>query len=159
LPGRARAAHETTIISDATGEAATSSLEGWDEVQAHKGLAFRCASEREAGDPDLSLPAEAPAIPYTAAHEGLEVFGAVAESVSQEEARAFCEQIEAPDASGESRGDWRLPTSGELLRLAPVFRGPGPFWTLDGSMVQDGEAWMEIDAKPDEALIARCIRG
>ena len=138
---------------------ATMTVEGWDEVHAHASLSFRCAADRREEDPQLSLPEAAPEIPYTAAHDGLQVFGAVAEAVSQAEAKAFCGLLTAPDTAGETQDDWRLPTRAELLRLAPVFRGPGPFWTRDGGMQQEGMAWVQIEAKPDEALIARCIRG
>ena len=159
LPGRARAAFDATIESKVTDAPATMTVEGWDEVHAHASLSFRCAADRREEDPQLSLPEAAPEIPYTAAHDGLQVFGAVAEAVSQAEAKAFCGLLTAPDTAGETQDDWRLPTRAELLRLAPVFRGPGPFWTRDGGMQQEGMAWVQIEAKPDEALIARCIRG
>lgn len=159
LPGRARAAFAHSVISEATDAPATSTLEGWDEVHTHRALSFRCAADRGVDDPDLSLPAEPPQIPYASAHEGLEVFGAVAEAVSQQEALKFCELLEASGSKGEHRADWRLPTRKELLALEPVFRGPGPFWTVDGGMVQKEQAWMSLRAEPQEALIGRCIRG
>lgn len=97
---------------------------------------------------------------------GLSIFGGVAEAVSFEEAERFCQVLAVPH-DGETVADWRLPTLDEVRTIADAFRGPGPFWTKDGAVVQRGEGtrplpddpWQPEDATSNEALAARCVRG
>jgi hypothetical protein len=90
-----------------------------------------------------------------------EIFGGVAEAVSRSEAASFCEQLRVPTAAGIFE-DFRLPTRDEIQLVADSFRGPGPFWTVDGAVIQTGGAdgaWIAHEVPEDAALLARCIRG
>jgi hypothetical protein len=65
----------------------------------------------------------------------LQIFGGVAEAVTQDEARRFCANLEVPDGTGGALLGWRLPEQLELPTLAGSFRGPGPFWAEEGAVV------------------------
>ncbi len=146
-----------------------STLEGWAEVAQHPNLGFRCAADLSAGrDTPLRVPAPTAVIPFTRSEGTLELFGGVAEAVTMSEATRFCEVLTVgPEETALT--DWRLPTQAEVESIAEVFRGPGPFWTQDGPIVQDdGTAypaadapWVSLDVENAEAaaLAARCVRG
>lgn len=144
-------------------------LEGWAELAQHPALGFRCAADLLPGrDTALTVPAATATIPFTRSEGALEIFGGVAEAVSQAEARRFCELLAVPGPDPSSpRTGWRLPTHAEVVAIAASFRGPGPFWAEDGAVAQeDGTSnpgadapWVTIDAAADEALAARCVRG
>ncbi len=128
-------------------------------------LGFRCVADLEPGEPSLVVPALAAEIPLANAG-GIEIFGGVAESVDQAEAKAFCDRLTLSSVEG-TLDDWRLPTFEEVQANAQFFRGPGPFWTSDGAATQhDGSGkrpeidapWTREDAKPSEPLAARCVR-
>jgi hypothetical protein len=55
-----------------------------------------------------------------------------------------------------------------VVAIKEFFRGPGPFWLVDGAATQhDGSGkrpepdapWTREDPKPSEPLAARCVRG
>ncbi len=131
-------------------------MEGWRAFEHHPMLGFRCAQNRAPGDLEFTVPAVASTIPTTGVDGHLEFFGGVAESVSSSEASRFCKNLTVED-----NRDWRLPSFAEI-KGATKFRGPGPFWTTDGAVEQTqsgAEApWEAIEVKPNEALLARCVR-
>jgi hypothetical protein len=96
----------------------------------------------------------------------LQIFGGVAEAVTQAEARRFCAGLRVPDGSGPPLTGWRLPLRAELGELAPSFRGPGPFWGEDGAVAQLSDQtptppdapWEAFEAGADVPLLARCVR-
>lgn len=145
------------------------SLEGWAEIAEHPNLGFRCAADLTPGrDTPLRVPAATAVIPLTRSEGTLELFGGVAEAVTMSEAQRFCELLTVgPEETALT--DWRLPTQAEVERIAEVFRGPGPFWTQDGPIVQDdGTAYptadapwvaLDVDDAESTALLARCVRG
>jgi hypothetical protein len=124
-------------------------------------LGFRCAADRRAADPTYTLAVEPPGVPLLRPSGVHEIFGGVAEAVSRSEAASFCEQLRVPTAAGIFE-DFRLPTRDEIQLVADSFRGPGPFWTVDGAVIQTGGAdgaWIAHEVPEDAALLARCIRG
>lgn len=130
-------------------------------------VGFRCAGDVEDGADALKIPVDAPDVPPFRESESisLSVFGGVAEAVDRREAAAFCDKLRVPSEAGVLEG-WRLPTLGEVKSLTDVFRGPGPFWIVEGAAAQKGEGkrpvptdpWAIIDADPGESLAARCVR-
>ena len=130
-------------------------------------IGFRCAGDLAQGTEPLKIPADAPEVPPFRASEkaSLAVFGGVAEAVDRREAAAFCDKLRVPSDAGVLEG-WRLPTLGEVQSLTDVFRGPGPFWIVEGAAAQKGEGlrpvptdpWAIVDAAPGESLAARCVR-
>lgn len=128
-------------------------------------LGFRCAADLGSDTPSLRVPAQAPELPISRAHDKYEVFGGVAEAVDRDEADAFCSNL-VVRVRGQSFEDWRLPTFAELQTVAPVMRGPGPYWLADGAAIQKNaedksikpdDPWLEETADPQEPLAARCI--
>ncbi|MEZ4385280.1 MAG: SUMF1/EgtB/PvdO family nonheme iron enzyme [Nannocystaceae bacterium] len=146
-------------------------LEGWVEIAQHPNLGFRCAADLLDGrDTPLRVPAATATIPFTRdAGSGLDVFGGIAEAVSKAEAERFCELLAVPGPGDAPLTGWRLPTTAEVLAIADSFRGPGPFWTADGAVIQAGDTpvilpdapWttLEVDDPSAAALAARCVRG
>lgn len=143
-------------------------LEGWSELAQHERLGFRCAADLQAGrDTVLTLPAPTATIPFTRIEGDLELFGGVVEAVSKAEAVRFCELLALGSKDSPITG-WRLPTFAEVQHIADVFRGPGPFWTADGAVVQDDGTtspaadapWTELPVNDPNttALAARCVR-
>jgi formylglycine-generating enzyme required for sulfatase activity len=129
-------------------------------------LGFRCANDLAEGETPLLVPSIAAPIPILAG-QGLQIFGGVAESVDREEAAKFCEHVKITDTSPPF-DDFRLPTLEEVVSIKEFFRGPGPFWLVDGAATQhDGSGkrpepdapWTREDPKPSEPLAARCVRG
>jgi formylglycine-generating enzyme required for sulfatase activity len=129
-------------------------------------VGFRCAADLGPEDPVLTVPAPAPRVPSTQSVGELWVFGGVAEVVDRSEAAAFCAALRVEE-DGRTLGAWRLPTAQEIETVSRLFRGPGPFWTADGAVVQKGppgstrirptDPWVEAPADPGEPLAARCI--
>ena len=141
-------------------------LEGWLTPGVGPKVGFRCVADLGAGDVPLTVPATVAQVPLFRAEAGFQIFGGVAEAVTQDEARRFCAGLQAPDLAGNAVGGWRLPTQMELPVLSPSFRGPGPFWAEDGAVVQVSETtpmppdapWMAHIVPPEAALLARCVR-
>jgi hypothetical protein len=146
-------------------------LEGWVEVAQHPNIGFRCAADlMEGRDTRLRVPAATATVPFTRdAGNGLDIFGGIAEAVSKPEAERFCELLAIPGPGDDRVTGWRLPTTAEVQAIADVFRGPGPFWTADGAVIQDSGTpvvlpntpWtpLAIEDPSAEALAARCVRG
>lgn len=141
-------------------------LEKWVVAGIGPKLGFRCVAERAADEVALKVPAPAATVPLYRVQGDLQIFGGVAEVVSQAEARRFCASLQVPDGSGPMLTGWRLPLRGELPALAPSFRGPGPFWGEDGAVAQLSEEtptpadapWEAFEAAVDTPLLARCVR-
>lgn len=130
-------------------------------------VGFRCAGTVDAGAEPLEVPEEAPEVPLVRdVVGGRQIFGGVAEVVARDEAEAFCDVLQV-SWRGETLDDWRLPTLAEIQSAADDYRGPGPFWTVEGAAVQRGlgarplpaDPWIAETATDDEPLAARCIRG
>lgn len=129
-------------------------------------LGFRCAGDVDPKEAPLKVPAEPPQVPFVhAASADLQVFGAVAEAVDRTEADAFC-QAASVSWKGETLDDWTVPTLVQVQSIAESFKGPGPFWTVDGAAAQQGagqrpvptDPWV-LQALPDSAaLTVRCVR-
>jgi formylglycine-generating enzyme required for sulfatase activity len=125
-------------------------------------IGFRCAADLGADVEVLQVPAKPAPIPWVWTVGELTLFGGVAEAVDRDEAAAFCDKLKV-DAEGRTWTEWRLPTIAEVLAIAESFRGPGPFWAADGAVVQVKQeppakpTWEPEDAKPTEALAARCV--
>lgn len=136
-------------------------------VGARPDVGFRCVGDLAADVVPLKVPIEAPKVPaFKASEEApLLVFGGVAEAVDRREGTAFCKQLRVASDEGVLEG-WRLPTLSEVQSLSDVFRGPGPFWVVEGAAAQRGEGkrplpadpWTTIDADPGESLATRCVR-
>lgn len=142
-------------------------LEGWAVGGMGPRVGFRCVADLGPGDVPLRVPAPATPVPLVRIEGPYQIFGGVAEAVTQTEARQFCADLQVPDGTGGTIVGWRLPKSDELPALAASFRGPGPFWAEDGAVVQaSDESPMPLDAPwqsemsspPDSALLARCVR-
>jgi hypothetical protein len=94
------------------------------------------------------------------------IFGGVIEAVNFAEAQAFCAALAVPGPGDAPLTGWRLPTRAEVVTIARGFRGPGPFWAADGGVIQedrtsdpgDEAPWVALEAGPEEALAARCVR-
>lgn len=135
------------------------------QVVADNMVGFRCAAELDNGQRALDLPADALPVPLVQAGEGVQFFAGVAELVNDDEAARFCGALNVA-WQGEQLAGWRLPTKAEVRANAAIFRGPGPFWTNEGALVQPAsgrpkqdDEWEDDAAKPEEALGARCVRG
>lgn len=134
-------------------------------VKAHGLLGFRCAADLEPGTEPLTIPEGPRDVPLVTNLAPLELFGGVAEALSEREAVKFCDNLSF-DWAGSKLDDWRLPSAAEVEAAAVVFRGPGPFWTSEGAMEQGTESgtrapddpWRVIEAKADELFAARCVR-
>ncbi|MEM7157147.1 MAG: SUMF1/EgtB/PvdO family nonheme iron enzyme [Myxococcota bacterium] len=132
-----------------------------DKAGADRRLGFRCAADVSPDDGALKIPAEVPTInvlrPGTSE---LLVFGGIAEAVSRKEAEQFCDALRIPQGPLTLEG-FRLPTLAEIQAMADAFRGPGPFWSADGSAVQKGKGndapWEIEESTPKDALGARCV--
>lgn len=141
-------------------------LEGWLTPGVGPKVGFRCLTDLAPGDVPLQVPAPPAQVPLFRAEAGFQIFGGVAEAVTQDEARRFCAALQVPDLAGNAVGGWRLPTQMELPVLAPSFRGPGPFWVEDGAVIQISETkpmppdapWKWHVVPPETALLARCVR-
>jgi formylglycine-generating enzyme required for sulfatase activity len=134
-----------------------------DSMGADRRLGFRCAASLGPDEVALTVPAEPPSIPLVRdAGSGLQVFGGVAEAVDRREAEAFCAVVRV-EHEGKTYEGWRLPTLAEAQAIHEVFRGPGPFWAVEGAVVQQGKGapadpWELGEAADGDALAARCIR-
>ena len=142
-------------------------LEGWMVAGMGPKVGFRCAADLGPGDVPLRAPVPALPVPLIRLEGRYQIFGGIAESVTQEEARRFCANLDVPDGTGGTYSGWRLPNSLELPDLAASFRGPGPFWAEDGAVVQFAEEstdkpedtpWKSTPNEPTSALLARCVR-
>lgn len=141
-------------------------LEGWLTPGVGPTVGFRCAADLAPDDVPLTVPMPAAMVPLFRVQGELQIFGGVAEAVTQAEARRFCELLRVPDADGKILSGWRLPTRMELPGLSGGFRGPGPFWAEDGAVAQHSDItpvpqdtpWEESVATPETALLARCVR-
>lgn len=144
-------------------------FEGQPTVTRHRRLGFRCAADLEPDQPTLTVPKPASPLPLLRQEGGYDLFMGVAEAVNREEAQRFCAQLVAPGdpaelpEGGDAGRGWRLPTLDEVHAVVAWFGGPGPFWVAEGAAEQvhvDTETaeWALIDAEPNEALMARCIR-
>jgi len=144
-------------------------LEGWVVAGVSPKLGFRCVADLAPGDVPLTVPSPAATVPLYRVQGDLQIFGGVAEAVTQAEARRFCAALQVPDGANPPLTGWRLPLRAELAGLAPSFRGPGPFWGEDGAVAQvtaDGQAgpvpqdapWQADAATVDAPLLARCVR-
>lgn len=139
---------------------AESELEGWPLLTHSNQIGFRCAADLDPQqDEALRVPTSTAFIPLTYRNNDLLIFGGVAEAVTQQEAQQFCQQLTVPIMTSEqSLSDWRLPNLAEIRRIAPAFRGPGPFWTQDGGIFQESGSWQLVSSiTADEPLAARCI--
>lgn len=140
-------------------------LEGWSVVGADPRVSFRCAADLRPQDTPLRVPVPPAPIPIVRTEGGLQLFGGVVEAVNQDEARRFCAALRVPYGDELMTG-FRLPTMPEIEQLAAVFRGPGPFWTEDGAVVQvsenpvpdPGDPWRTLVVGSEVALAARCVR-
>lgn len=137
-----------------------------DKVGADRRLGFRCAADLGADDAPLTAPADPPVVPIVRLlGDGRAVFGGVAEAVDRGEAEAFCAALKV-EHQGVTYEGWRLPSLAEVTSIAADFRGPGPFWSSEGAIVQEGagskaapnDPWQLDEAEPTDALAARCIR-
>lgn len=125
---------------------------------------FRCAADLGPDVEVLRVPAKRPAIPTMRTIGELALFGGVVEAVDHDEAAAFCKALKI-EAEDKTWTDWRLPTSAEVESIAGSFRGPGPFWTADGAVVQSkqgalpapSDPWVAATVDPSEPLAARCV--
>jgi formylglycine-generating enzyme required for sulfatase activity len=142
------------------------------ETDADPMLGFRCAADLQyapGGDVvPLQVPATAPALPVFRPIGELKLFGGIAEAVSLDEAKAFCEAV-AIELEGQKFVDWRLPSLAEVTAIAEGFRGPGPFWTAsDGPIAQKGAGsspgpevpWESLgtaESVKGQAFAARCV--
>ena len=141
-------------------------LEGWVVTGIGPKLGFRCVAELAPDELALTVPSPAATVPLYRVQGALQIFGGVAEVVSQAEARRFCAALQVPDGSGPPLTGWRLPLRAELGELAPSFRGPGPFWGEDGAVAQLSDQtpvppdapWEAFEAGADVPLLARCVR-
>lgn len=157
-----RWAARTALPPGMHADGTTPELEGWPIVAHGPTLGFRCVADVRPTDELLVNPEGPAAIPFTATHGDLEIFGGVVDGVSHSEAEKFCEVLRVPSASGVLT-DWRLPSADEVRASREVFRGPGPFWTTEGAVVQSEaynaeSPWADEPAGDDEALAARCVR-
>jgi hypothetical protein len=126
---------------------------------------FRCAADLAATEQALEVPAAAPKV-LLVLGDGLQVFSGVAEVVSRSEAEAFCRALVVPSERG-TLGDWRLPTLAEIDEVSDVFRGPGPFWTVEGAAAQskppgrgaEPGPWGTVSSTKSDVWAARCVRG
>jgi hypothetical protein len=140
-------------------------LEGWDVAGPDPRVSFRCAADLRPQDTPLRAPVAPPPIPIVRTEGSLQVFGGVVEAVNQAEARRFCAALKVPYGTEQMTG-FRLPSMAEIEQLAAVFRGPGPFWTEDGPVVQvsanptpdPSDPWRELVVGEEAALAARCVR-
>ncbi len=142
-----------------------------DQGQPDPKVGFRCAADLEPSETPLTVPAEVPKIPLLRdAGSNLQVFGGVAEAVDRREAEKFCDALRV-QFEGETYEGWRLPTLAELDVITESFRGPGPFWSTEGAVVQKAapggnvrsprpdDPWiLDEESKPTDALAARCVR-
>ena len=125
-------------------------------------VGFRCAANLDDSVPNISTAKEpVDARPISDAMQSqLWLLGGVAESVSRGEAEAFCAAASVRNP-GVELTQWRLPTSDEVQAVQDNFRGPGPFWTSDGAVVQDRAAemeWTSVEKIPKSAAFhARCV--
>lgn len=142
-------------------------LEGWTVAGLGPRVGFRCAADLAPGEVPLQVPAPVVPVPLLRSEGALQIFGGVAEAVTQAEARRFCAELQVPELStGALLTGWRLPEQSELPALAGSFRGPGPFWAEDGAVVQVSETkpipqdapWRADLSPPEAALLARCVR-
>jgi formylglycine-generating enzyme required for sulfatase activity len=142
-------------------------LEGWAVTGTGPKVGFRCATDLAPGDVPLRVPASSPPVPLVRREGEFQIFGGVAEAVTQAEARRFCAALQVPDGTGETLTGWRLPAADELPALAASFRGPGPFWSEDGAVIQVAATrgpvppdapWQEDLSPEGSALLARCVR-
>jgi hypothetical protein len=134
-------------------------------------VGFRCAGDVADDTVPLTVPLDAPAVPNFRGSDTapLMVFGGVGEAVDRREAKAMCDALKVadPEQPDVEYADWRLPTEQDVEALADVFRGPGPFWSVEGALAQSAEAgklapqptdpWAIVDAEPTESLAARCV--
>jgi hypothetical protein len=140
-------------------------LEGWDVAGPDPRVSFRCAADLRPQDTPLRAPVAPPPIPIVRTEGSLQLFGGVVEAVNQEEARRFCASLKVPYGTEQMTG-FRLPSMAEIELLAAVFRGPGPFWTEEGPVVQvsassppdPSDPWRELVVGEEAALAARCVR-
>ena len=141
-------------------------LEGWVVGGVGAKLGFRCVADLAADEQPLRVPSPAATVPLYRVQGSLQIFGGVAEVVSQAEARRFCAALQVPDGSGPALTGWRLPLRAELGELAPSFRGPGPFWAEDGAVAQVSDQtpvppdapWEGVEVEAGAPLLARCVR-
>ena len=141
-------------------------LEGWLTAGVGPKVGFRCVADLGPEDVPLRVPGAPAPVPLLRAENGFQIFGAVAEAVTQAEARRYCAALEVPDVAGNLVGGWRLPAVAELPVIAASFRGPGPFWAEDGAVAQVTEVkpmpadtpWTVQAVGPETALLARCVR-
>ncbi len=128
-------------------------------------LGFRCAADVAAEETPLQVPEAVASIPLVADSGAMQIFGGVAEGVNRTEAAAFCAALRVPRADETLEG-WRLPSLAEVQGAADVFRGPGPFWTADGAVRQQGagkvaaadDPWVDAALADDAPVAARCVR-
>lgn len=114
------------------------------------------------------MPETVAALPVFREIEGIGLFRGVAEAVNRAEAERFCTMLvapgdPAPEPGKPANNGWRLPTLMEIRELYQYFGGPGPFWTSEGAAEQtfvDSQTadWEAVEADPNDALMARCVR-
>lgn len=141
-------------------------LEGWAVGGTGPKVGFRCVADLAPGDVSLRVPAPSLPVPLVRTEGRFQIFGGVAEAVTQDEAREFCANLQVPDGPGEPLVGWRLPRQLEVVEIAASFRGPGPFWAEEGAVMQssdesplpDDAPWKAELSTTDSALLARCVR-
>ena len=135
-------------------------------IAQHERLGFRCAADLGSEQQLLTVPQPAVPLPLYRQHENYDMFLAIAEVVSREEAIRFCSVLVAPGDPKElpeGGNGWRLPSIEDVRAVSLWFGGPGPFWAIEGAVEQtyvdtETSEWSLVEAQDDEPLMARCIR-
>ena len=165
-----REARDWALLARATAEGASLTMASGDDrrspAETPTAAPAGPPADLDDGEVGLTVPADAAAIPHVVGG-ALQIFGGVAESVDRDEAAAFCDNLTVP-WEGAELSEWRLPTLQEVQDNAQLFRGPGPFWIVDGAATQyevgserrpkPDAPWRTEDAEPVEPLAARCVR-
>jgi formylglycine-generating enzyme required for sulfatase activity len=95
-------------------------LEGWMITGRGPKVGFRCVADLAPGDVPLRVPAPALPVPLVRLEGKYQIFGGVAEAVTQDEARRFCANLEVPDGTGGALLGWRLPSQLEMPTSPPA---------------------------------------
>lgn len=148
-------------------EVPADNFEGHSTVAQHKMLGFRCATDLAPDQVGLTVPKPSEPLPVYRQAAGFDLFFGVAEAVNRSEAERFCTMLVAPGDARPADGKpanngWHLPTLDEIHTVGGWFGGPGPFWVAEGAAEQvvagENPQWKLIEADPEDALMARCLR-
>jgi hypothetical protein len=95
-------------------------LEGWVSTGRGARVGFRCVAELAPADVPLTVPARRHRSRWSRSEGSLQLFGGVAEAVTQAEARRFCAELQVPELStGAPLTGWRLPEQREVPGSSP----------------------------------------